>query len=573
MKELFRRLRNYPGLAIEILLASLMINVLGLTSSIYSIVVMRRYLAVGLDSTLITLTVGALLAVLFEFILRYIRMNFTSYLSRQSDHELSEATFKVFSQSQYTQLTKVGPEQAREVLTGLTTVQQAYSPSNVAALFDAPFATIYLFVMFLVNPFLSAIASGVVLASLAIGLIVHRKMQKPAQDLAIESAKQNSNNSILVTAPDAVRQFNWLPILKEKWGKQQEKVEGARSAIQHDQNLAQQIGMSSAMLLSILVMGFGAREVIVGNMTVATLIGANILAARALSNINRCAQTFEVLARAKQQLRMLATFARLPLEKESGTTLNQLGGKLHLQDLSFMYQGQNTPIFESVTCSVKPGEVLAVKGGNGAGKTTMAKLLSGLLEPQRGEIRLEDVNLFQFQPFWLRSNIAYLPQEPVFFDGSLRENLTCLNPDVDDEQVLQMINKVGLTAMLTSNPEGLDMMIRGGGRHLSLGVRRRIAMCRALLGDGKVLILDEPTEGVDIEGCRAIAAIFNEMVKARATIVVMSSDPFIVNGATWVLDLDQKPVPQLSSGQSLREKKTSADVKSNKGTQLKERNE
>ncbi len=561
MKELLRRLRNHPRLATEILLSSLLINILGLTSSIYSIVVMRRYLAVGLDSTLVTLTVGALLAVFFEFVLRHIRMSLTRFLSRESDHELSEATFKVFSQSQYMHLTRLGSNQSREILSGLATVQQAYAPANVASLFDAPFATIYLFTLLLISPSLAAIACGVVLFSLVAGLVVQRRMQKPAQELSAENARQNSHTSTLVAAPDAVRQFNWLPILKQKWGEQQTRIEELRSAIQHHQNLAQQLGLSSAMLLSIVIMGFGSREVITGNMTVATLIGANILASRALSNINRCAQTFELMARAAQQLKLLSAFAKLPLEKENGTVLAELQGRVQLEDLAFIYSGQNTPLFESVSFSLAPGEVLVVKGGNGTGKTTMAKLLAGLLEPHRGEIRIDGVNLRQFQPFWLRRNLVYLPQEPTFFNGTLRENLSCLNPEADDVLIQQVMAKVGLSTMLTSNPEGLDMMIQGGGRHFSLGIRRRLAFCRALLSGGKVLILDEPTEGVDVEGCQAIAATLNEMVTARATMIVMSNDPFIVKGANRVLDLDHKPVPRLSAVQPSRQTDNNSEEK------------
>lgn len=545
MKELIRRLRGHLRITADLAVSSLFINILGLTSSIYSIVVLRRYLSVGLDSTLVTLTVGALLAVFFEFALRSIRMAVGRELSRVSDRELSEAVFTTLAQSQYAQMSRVGGEQFREAVRGLATIQQAYSPFSVLTIFDAPFALLYLITLYFISPFLASIAGSVVLVSLLIGFFVQKRMQGPAQELSTESAKQGHHVSTLISSADAVRIFNWLPLLKEKWLKQQNMVEGSRSQLQHHQNLAQQMGISSAMLLSILMMGLGAREVLAGNMSVATLIGGNILAGRGLSCINRCSQVLDQFARAREHLKAIRNLATLPLEKNQGTVLAEVTGRVQIHDLGFMFPGSSLPLFESVSLQLQPGEVLVVKGGNGTGKTTLARLLVGLHDMQRGEIRLDDINTRQFDPAWLRKQMVYLPQEVSFFDGSLRENLTCLNEEVPKEIIHSNIEKLGLKSVLEASPEGLDMIMANGGRQLSLGVRRRLAFCRGLNSGGKILILDEPTEGLDDDGCRGVTAILNEQIKRKSTIIIMSNAPFIAAAADYILDLNQKPVPHL----------------------------
>ena len=552
MKELFRRLRTHLRLTVDLTISSLFINILGLTSSIYSIVVLRRYLAVGLDSTLVTLTVGALMAVVFEFALRHVRMAIGRELSRQSDRELSEATFTALAQSQYSHMNRVGGEQFREAVRGLGTIQQAYSPFSVLTIFDAPFALLYLFALTIISPFLASIAASVVLFSLGFGFIVQKRMQNPAQSLSKDSAQQGIHVSTLISASDSVRIFNWLPLLRKKWLDQQNLVETARSSLQHHQNLAQQMGISSAMLLSILMMGLGAREVLAGNMTVATLIGGNILAGRALSCINRCSQVLDQFARASQHMKTLRALATLPIEKEQGTTLAQLTGKFQIADLGFLFPGAALPLFESVSVTLDPGKVLVVKGSNGAGKTTLARLLVGLHEPQRGEIRLDGINTRQFNPVWLRKQLMYLPQEVSFFDGSLRENLTCLNSEIDEESIMATVRKLHLGSLLEASQEGLDMPLPGGGRHLSLGIRRRLALCRALLGGGKLLILDEPTEGLDDTGCQAVASILNEKIKEGTTIIIMSNAPFLIEAADYVLDLNIKPVPSLTAAENAK---------------------
>ncbi|PHR26255.1 MAG: hypothetical protein COA36_12640 [Desulfotalea sp.] len=545
MKELIRRLRAHLRLTFDLAAASLFINILGLTSSIYSIVVLRRYLAVGLDSTLVTLTVGALLAVAFEFSLRHVRMALGRELSRQSDRELSEATFTALAQSQYAHMSRVGGEQFREAVRGLGTIQQAYSPFSVLTIFDAPFALLYLLALFIVSPLLAAITGSVIFFSLGFGFFVQKRMQIPAQNLAKESTQQGIHVSTLISAADSVRIFNWLPLLRNKWIEQQNLVENSRSSLQHYQNLAQQMGISSAMLLSILMMCLGAREVLAGHMTVATLIGGNILAGRALSCINRCSQVLDQFARASQQMKTLRTLATLPLEKEQGTVLANVSGKFQINDLGFLFQGAPLPLFESISLTLNPGQVLVVTGANGAGKTTLARLLVGLHEPQRGEVRLDDINMKQFNPVWLRKQMMYLPQEVSFFDGSLRENLTSLSPEVEEETIVKMIRKLQLGPLVEASPDGLDMPLPGGGRHLSLGIRRRLALCRALLGGGKLIILDEPTEGLDTAGCQAVSNILNEKMKENATIIIMSNAPFILEAADYVLDLNVKPVPSL----------------------------
>lgn len=565
MKELLRRLRGNLGLVNEMLLASLFINILGLTSSIYSIVVLRRYLTVGLDSTLITLSVGAVVAVILEFSLRRIRMSLARGLGNHCDRELAEAAFVTLSQSNYSHMSQIANEHFREVINGLNSVQQAYAPFNILTFYDAPFATLYLFVLYCISPYLAGIAACVVLVSLLSGWLIQRRMQAPAGQLAQENTVQNSLHSTLIMAPDSVRQFNWLPILQEKWSVQQDKVDNSRTCIQHDQNFAQQLGISSAMLLSILMMGFGSREVLLGNMTVATLIGGNILAARALNSINRCAQGFEQFARAKQHLQTLRNLATLPLEKNKGTTLKAITGKLTLNDVGFMYKGASSPLFESLNLTLEPGKILAVTGPNGSGKTTLAKLLTGLLEPKRGDIKLDDVNYKQFQPAWLRSQMVYLPQEPTFFNGTMRENIACLAPETDDESLMKTINTVGLTPLIEESPDGLDTTLHSGARHLSLGVRRRLALCRAMAGGGQLYILDEPTEGLDTAGRQAIAAILNMMIEKKATLVIMSNDSFILRAADYLLDIGVKPVPDLTGRPTSSKSAANVALKDNKG--------
>lgn len=313
------------------------------------------------------------------------------------------------------------------------------------------------------------------------------------------------------------------------------------------------IGIVSAALGSIVIFGLGSREVLAGNLDVGSLIGASILGSRAVGQLNRVMQLVEPVKRGQRSLELVGQLARLPRASEEGMSLPQMKGELEFEDLAFAYPGHPVPLFESLSFTLPPGTVLVFKGRNGAGKTTFARLLSGLLEPSRGRLKIDGMDLRQASQSWWAQQLIYLPQEPAFVDASLRENLTLGNESLDDESLVAALHEVGLSAFLQNSKEGLAMPIHASGASLSMGIRRRIALARALLVDGQVVIFDDPTEALDSQGCIAVANVLNRLVKAGKTVVVMSNEPFIIKAATYMIDLDTKPVPTITRADNARE--------------------
>jgi ATP-binding cassette subfamily C protein LapB len=282
-------------------------------------------------------------------------------------------------------------------------------------------------------------------------------------------------------------------------------------------------------------------------MDAGAMLGANILAARALQPISRFSQLGSTFAKAKQSLDLLREFAKLPLERDRGSAVGSYSGGLEFRDVGFAYHGSNTPLIEGLTLKIEPGSVVVVTGANGTGKTTLARLILGLYEPTRGAILADGLDVKQTAAEWWRRQIIYLPQEPALLNATIEENLRTSNPDVDAARLNEIVNLAGLRKFVDESQNGLETQIVDNGWRLSEGIRRRIALARALLTDGRIVLFDEPIESFDAEGIATVHGILSRLAKDGRTIIVMSHDPKMVKGRHTVIDLTQKPTPSITT--------------------------
>jgi len=322
-------------------------------------------------------------------------------------------------------------------------------------------------------------------------------------------------------------------------------LEAVRTVVAVRQGGAQNTSQAVQALMSTAIIAVGGMLVVGGNFDVGLLIGANILAARTLGPIMRITQLAGVLSTAQAGLKTLDDAKRLARERHTGSALGAFKGGVELKDLGFAYPGQPTPLFESLNLKLEPGALFVVSGANGTGKTTMARLLVGLVSPSRGQILVDGVDLTQVAPEWWRRQIVYLPQEPGFFSGTVRENILAFNPNLTEEELNTVIRDAGLARFFSTSQDGFDMALQADGHNLPLGIRRRLALARALASGGRLVVLDEPTEGLDGEGAQQISHVMNALSKQGATIIALSHDPNIIKGAPHVLDLNAKPIPRL----------------------------
>ena len=545
MKELLARLKSRPAIFSEMIAASLLANILALATPLFVIQVLNRYIAHGVDATLATLAIGTVIAILLEFGFRQVRLRLAANVNAPFNRELTNSAFAVLTSAKSAASEAMAPGLRQQIVSGADTIQTTYAAPNVAALFDVPFVLIFVAVLFLLSPTLAVIVAVFLAVVFAVALMTMATLRAPTRDMLTTGGRRGTLISAAITAADSVRAFNAQDFINRQWRNESALFQKLYRIVMGRQGVVQTLSISAQGLMSVAVIATGAILVVQGRMDVGSMIGANILAARALGPLIKLAQMSESFVKARQSLALLHEFSKVPRERTEGSALGEYSGALEFQDLGFAHPGQRTPLFESMSLKLQPKALLVFAGSNGAGKTTLARLIVGLLDPTRGKILAAGVDLAQIVPEWWRKQIVYLPQEPGFLNATIRDNLLAGNPDLDDGALNDLALDAGLKSFIDQSPEGFDTPLTANGANLSLGVRRRLALARALATDGMLVVIDDPTEGLDTEGAQLVIETINKLAKRGRTIVVFSHNPQILAAAPQYVDLNSKPVPKL----------------------------
>jgi ATP-binding cassette subfamily C protein LapB len=539
------RLLSKPLVLAEVLVASLAVNLLALATALYSIQVLNRYVSHGVDATLAALTVGVLLAVLFEFAFRLVRQHLALALTDGPDRRIDDRVLDLVTRARADGLSRVPGALLRDLSRAPETQRQGLSANVLTALLDVPFALVTLGVLYLLNGRVGVVATLFLLLALGAGMLQQALMRAPVEKGREAAGRRDALFQTLLRGAESVRAFNMATPLAQTWRTQANAAHlGRREGLIWQGRGEATVRLLTA-LMAVAVTATGAVQVVDGTLSVGALIGCNILSARAMAPIARLVQLGEGLMRARQSEAALATLERLPRESTEGARLKGMTGAMELRDLAVIHPGATGPLFESLNLDIPSGSVVGVVGANGAGKTTLAKVLMGLVEPARGSVLVNGVDLRQMDPAWWRDQVSYMPQDPRLVGRSLAEAIVGGRADPGGDALSDLVARADLAAYVNGLRDGLATSLEGEGTTLPLGIQRRLALARALARNGRFIILDEPTEGLDAGGAAAVYREMNRLHKDGATIIVFSHDPALLRGATQVVDLNIKPRPRV----------------------------
>ncbi len=541
MQELLYRLKENPLALMELIISSFFIGILGLTSSLYVIQVLNRFLGFGVNSTLITLTLGVVIAIGLEYGFRRIRLRLAEGVGADRNQKLMIAAFEVLIRARVSDVKK-----HHDILDRLECIESTYNTSNITLFLDIPFAFLFVLTVFLISPSLGLVTLTFIIGVLCIGLINQGSFSKRIADATEASLGGRLYfSSAGGKAADTIRLYGHQKSQSDSWRYISNSILHKKSSASFQVACTNALLQASQSLLNVSLYAVGAILVLQDELNVGSLIGVNLLANRAFGPISKISGLGASLIRAEESLRRLKEFGEAEMELVNGVSLRQYSGRIRFKNISYCYPKSSQSVFESLNFDLPAGETLLVTGAGGEGKSTIAQLIAGLIKPQQGAVLAEGIELGQFSPIWWRRQLLFLQQEPSFLNVSLYENIFGGSENSpSSDTISKVISMAGLDRFIDQSAKGLQTLIEDQGGSISLVNRKRLALARGLASGCALVVLDEPTGGLDIEGKNEMYQLVLDLSKLGKTQIILSQDPVFRYYSQNNLDLDVKPSPR-----------------------------
>jgi PrtD family type I secretion system ABC transporter len=529
MKPLLELLRR-PLLHVAAL--SFFVNLLLLVPALFMLQVFDRVLSSQSGETLTVLLIGVGVAMALLLALDYLRSRLQGVAGNIVAESLSPLVTKIVVAQGARRNGRGSPEGLRDV----GALRALFSAQGLLALFDAPWVFVYVAVIWLAHPLLGAAAAAAALVMLAMALLndfVTRReieaLQKAAAGATryLEASMQNAEVAQTLGMTDA---------LIARWREKNVDV----TALQRP-TASRTVGMAALtrtvrQLVQTLMLALGAYLVITAEATPGVMIATTTLLGRALAPVELIVGSWRILAEGRAAFRRLAEMLGGAEAQPRRMALPAPGGQLVAQNLMFRAPQGERMLLAGVSLQLEPGESLAVIGASGAGKSTLVRLLSGVWKPSAGTVRLDQADLSQ----WPREDIGpwlgYVPQDVELFPGTVAENIARLGT-VDPGRVVQAAQRAHVHELILALPDGYDTMVDPASAVISPGQRQRIALARALYGDPKLVILDEPNSNLDGAGEQALAETLRAL-RGAATVVVVTHRSTLIQHVDKMLVLE-----------------------------------
>lgn len=504
-------------------LATLLVGLFGLAASLYTMQVYDRVIPLKGYSTLMVLTIGVAIAITMELVMKQVRAVMVERSCKAIDQELSDVFFsKAISIRLDARPRTVGTFASQ--IRHFESVRNFMTSTTLMVLADIPLALLFIAVIGMIAGWIALVP----LLAIPLALLSGYAFKKPIRSLTKDQIEEsNYKNGLLIESIDGVESLKasgaeWK--MQSKWNSLTKLLAGKELKLRLITNFSSQLTQTVHQVSYVGIVAFGAYAVAEGNLTMGGLIACSIISSRALQPISQLPAVIAQWQSAAVSLEALDAIMAMPDDRSADQRLmvpETCKGSLRLEGMKFQYDPSQN-VLDIPMLRINPGERIAVLGAIGSGKSTLIKVLSGLYHPTEGKSFLDDLDMFQLAPEFVREHIAYLPQDVRLFNGTLRDNLTLGLPNPSDTVVLEAAKVCGLAAAISRHPKGLDLMIQEGGRGLSGGQRQLVGLTRMLIARPRVLLLDEPTASMDGQmEAYVLQHLFEELPKD--TTVVMAT--------------------------------------------------
>ncbi|MGC6534571.1 MAG: ATP-binding cassette domain-containing protein [Parvibaculales bacterium] len=505
----------------QVILASLLINLFSLASSLYIMTVYDRIIPNKAIESLWALSLIIFIILLFDFAVKTIRASLIDAAGARVDRFVSEKLFR--------RIARRNMDMSRQTMTGLNHIirdfevlKDVIGSASFTIFVDLPFILLFIFVLFYVGGPLAIIPATIVPLIILFGFFMQPMMRRQGVIALQEAGDKNLVVSEMVGGIETLKTIRGLDMLKNRW---LNSVVNQGTAVQNSRFIGQTIQNVTQFGQQISQIGiviFGVFLIADKSLTMGQLIACVILSGRTLAPLANLTQLISRLDQANVAFnnidRLMHETSREE-ETEKFLKRGRLKGRIDVTNLTFQFEGKATPALRDVSLTINAGERVAILGRIGSGKSTLLNTIAGLSNVQDGIVRLGGVNLAHLRADDLRENIGIVLANPIFFSGTIRENILMGNPDATDADVLQAAKLAGADEFINDLPDGFDFHISQNGRELSSGMRQVLSIIRAIISQPAVLLLDEPTTSMDAQAEKLVVATLARVTQNMTCII------------------------------------------------------
>ena len=546
MQDFLRACRRFFGYAFFF---SLFINILQLTFSIYMLQVYDKVLTSFSLSTLAVITIAALICLAVMALLEWIRSRLLVRAGIEFDFLLGERVLKqnlLKAVSPSSGLQREGQGTLRDV----QILRNFLGGNAVFAFFDVPWMPIYFILIFILHPMLGMVAVSGGIIVFILGFITERLTRKRLENASRINAHAAAFTGAAVRNGSIVRAMGMIANVSGRWRKMNDLVIRLQTRASRSAGLIHAVSKSLRVGLQVAIYAVGAYLTVTHVSTAGVMIAASIVMGRALAPLDQAMATYRQSLEAREAYRRLESLLNNPLEPPS-MELPEPVGELSVEGLYFSVGERQ--IIKNVSFRMPAGQSLAIIGPSAAGKSTLCKLLLNIWTPLAGKVRIDRADIASWDSEKLGPHIGYLPQDVELFSGSVAENIARLGA-VDSQKVIRAAQLAGVHHMILALPRGYDTQIGEYGATLSGGQRQRIGLARALYGDPRIIVLDEPNSNLDEEGEASLLQAIVNLRKLGSTVVLVTHKPNILSIVDNIMVMQDGQIVLCGARQEVLEK-------------------
>lgn len=525
---LTRPMLKHKSTYVKVGLAATMVNLLGLAAAMFSMTVYDRVIPNNAMASLIGLSIGLAIVVIFDFALRLLRAYFVDIAGAEIDQDIGEAVFTKIVRSRL-DLKKGSTGALAGLMRELESLREFFASATLTALVDVPFIVVTLVIIALIGGPVVLVPLAMVPLVIITGWLTHPAMDRLSAKTMSEGLLKQTVLVETIGGLETVKTSGAAPMLNSRWS----KAVMDQSMTSLRQRLVATIGVTVATSANTIsysgVVIVGATMISDNSITTGAMIACSILAGRAIAPLAQIAQLMSRISQTRASYQQIDAMMKQPSEGPQGTALmpSNIAGKIEFRNVSFRYPGAAEKALDEVSFTIMPGERVAILGRVGSGKSTIARMVLGLYPPEDGLIMVDGTDVHQFDPEAYRSRTGAAMQESILFSGSIRDNIVLGREGVSDEEMLRAADVSGTHAFVGQMANGYDLRLADRGEGLSGGQRQSIAIARSLVNTPQILIFDEPSSAMDAQTETALIQRLSLELAKRTFIVITHRPPML----------------------------------------------